>query len=28
VLIGLMVLGLFICTRLRESALIRGDACR
>jgi len=28
VLIGLMVLGLFICTRLRESALIRGDASR
>jgi cyanate permease len=27
-LIGLMVLGLFLCTRLRESALIRGDASR
>jgi len=28
VLIGLMVLGLFVCTRLRESALIRGDVSR
>jgi MFS family permease len=28
VLIGLMALGLFICTRLGESALIKGDASR
>ncbi len=28
VLIGLMVLGLFLCTRLRESSLIKGEASR
>ena len=27
-LIVLMALGLLICIRLRESALIKGDACR